>query len=359
MSKAPAFLVWAAVCGLAVSEAAADSVEPSSFAATIGVGESVTTTSTVVVSEGRGSNPVDAFFLSDATGSMGGVIGTVRNAFSGIVTETSALGDVQYGVGEYRDLIDPVPFAIGQNLTANTGAVQGAIGSLVARGGGDIPEDNFGALRRVAGEVNWRPDSERILVWFGDAPGHDPSLIDGTTEAGAIAALQGKNVSVQAFNASTNPLGGINEAGQAQRVVDATGGTLQAFSTSSLPIEEVVKLIGGAITGAVFEYDDVALRLVDVPDGLEVTADTLSVTGDFDRSTERRFPFALTFAGAVPGEYEVTLEGFVDGVRVGSERLTLTVTPLPAPLFFAAVAFGGLGFAARHRRRTTGGGIPS
>src|SRR5206468_11724265 len=65
----------------------------------------------------------------------------------------------------------------------------------------------------------WRPGSTRVIAWFGDAPGHDPS---GTaTLPTTIAALLAQNIRVIAVN-----VGDLDGFGQATAITSATGGVL-------------------------------------------------------------------------------------------------------------------------------------
>ena len=41
-------------------------------------------------------------------------------------------------------------------------------------GGGDGPEGQFYALYQIAKTLTRDPDKAKIVVWFGDAPCHDP-----------------------------------------------------------------------------------------------------------------------------------------------------------------------------------------
>lgn len=180
-------------CSLALTAflpftAMADSISPTTFSATLDVGESVTITKTVTVDAEATTSKVDVFFLMDETGSMGGEIAAVKAAASSILSTAAGFGDINFGVGGYRDARDLFAYRTLTDITSDTAVTQAAINSWTASGGGDFPEANIYALEQVASTVSWRPDAERILLWFGDATGHDPSL--GSTEASATAACR-------------------------------------------------------------------------------------------------------------------------------------------------------------------------
>jgi hypothetical protein len=195
-------------------------VTPADVTLNLGPGESATIAKTV-------STPTmpakpDITFLIDTTGSMGGTISNVQtNANTILSNVASAQPDAQFAVAEYRDVsVDATSFRVAQNLTANQTDVTNGLNSLVASGGGDIPEDGINGLFQVAsGAVDFRPNSSRIVLLIGDAVSHDPS--NGHTLADAISALRAADITVLAFD-----LGGLDVTGQATAITNATGGRL-------------------------------------------------------------------------------------------------------------------------------------
>ena len=126
-----------------------------------------------------GATPkADVYLLADTTGSMGSVIDAVKLGVGAIVGNPALAGfDVAYGVGNYKDFPnDPYAFDNQLSPTTDTTQVSAAIGTWTADGGCDGPEGQLFALHRLATDpaIGWRPDARRIIVWFGDAPGHDP-----------------------------------------------------------------------------------------------------------------------------------------------------------------------------------------
>lgn len=301
--------------GLLCAKAAADSISPASFSTTLDIGASITITKSVTVSAGTPtSSKVDVFFLMDETGSMGGIIGTVQAAAASILSQTAGLGDIAFGVGGYRDEGDAFVYQSLTDITTNTSQAQSAIGALVANGGGDYPEAQLYALEQLATTTTWRAGSERILVWFGDAPGHDASLT--STEASATAALVSKGIAVQAVS-----VGGLDESGQATRIAAATGGVfLSGINTST-----IVDTITSAISTAVATYTNVGLDLSEVPAGVGAVVVPSSTSGTFDRSVDRTFDFAVTFTGVSEGTHTFDVHGTVDGGRVATESASITV----------------------------------
>jgi hypothetical protein len=212
---------------LVPAPAGAAPVEPPSVSATVAPGGSTTVQKTVQ------TPPIpprpDIVFLADNTGSMADAIANVRtNASTIFATVLAAQPESQFGVALYRDFTDAVPYFLNQPITANTAAVQAAINTWTASGGGDEPEAQLNALFQLATDpaVGFRPNSTRVIAWFGDAPGHDPS--GGHTLAQTISALTAANIRVIAVNTGANRL---DLTGQATAITGATGGVL--LSTGS------------------------------------------------------------------------------------------------------------------------------
>lgn len=204
-------------------------VEPSNVAATVAPGDSTDVAKLVHTPEVP-PRP-DIVFLADTTGSMGPALANVKANLNDIIADVRASQpEAQFGVAEYRDQFncaaDPFSYRLDQAVTANDAAVVAAVNALATGNGCDIPEAQLFALHQVATDpaVGFRTDSTRIVVWFGDAPGHDPS--GGITEAAAIAALQAAGIRVVAVDVDTPVAGNLDSTGQATRITNATGGVL-------------------------------------------------------------------------------------------------------------------------------------
>ena len=213
--------------------------------------------SALVTPTSFGQEVFDVFFLSDTTGSMGGLISSAQNSSNAIFDVFQTRGDVQFGVGEYRDG-NAGDFDFRFNLTSedapilsnDRAAVSGAIGVWGASGGGDIPEDNLAGLSQVANGVPWRDGSRRMIFWFGDAPGSDPAS-DGSTLATTLTALNGECVQVVAVD-----LNDLDSTGQATTIVTET---LNCGLNGGL-LEDVSALSDSELND---EIDDILLRLFD------------------------------------------------------------------------------------------------
>jgi hypothetical protein len=126
----------------------------------------------------------DIYFLADSTGSMDDVIANVQADAAAVLTTVDGLAnDPRYGAGDYKDFqspqVDPYAFQNGASIPAvddDGAAALAAIMAWSAVGGGDGPEGQFFALHRLAGhgDASFRAGAAPIVVWFGDAPAHDP-----------------------------------------------------------------------------------------------------------------------------------------------------------------------------------------
>ncbi|HET8595430.1 MAG TPA: vWA domain-containing protein [Intrasporangium sp.] len=233
-----------ALLGAAPSVALAG-VSPSAVDDDLDPGSSIHVTKTV-------STPVvpprpDIVFVVDSTGSMGPAIANVQSQLNTIVSTVKAQqADAQFAVTDYKDVADGAGvFTVRSDLTGDPAAAQAAINGISAGGGGDTPEAQLNALWQVGAggnRISFRPGSSRVVVWFGDASGHDPSM--GHTLADAVTSLQGVSAKVVAINVAGGD--GLNATGQATAVTSATGGqffpSVAAGSLSQAILEGLTNL---------------------------------------------------------------------------------------------------------------------
>ena len=166
----------------------------------------------------------DIVMLVDHTSSMATAIASVQAEMGNIISTVKASQpDAQFAVAEYCDP-DEDPFDVLQDLTASDADALSAVSAITLCGGGDEPEAQLTGLWSIGDggdAISFRPGSSRIVVWFGDAPGHDPS--NAHTELDATTSLVGAQAQVLAFSVGINRL---DLTGQATRITAATGGTL-------------------------------------------------------------------------------------------------------------------------------------
>ena len=182
-------------------------------------------------------------FLADTTGSMVGPIANVQaNAASVMALVNGVHPNAQFCAAEYRDVGDVFSYRLNQGLTTDKTDVQTGINAWVADGGGDEPEAQLNALVELSSHIVGDPklNASRIIVWFGDAPGHDPAK-NGATQASAIAALQAAGIRVIAISVGFDRL---DLTGQATKITAATGGVL----LSGVAADDVATAIVAGLT---------------------------------------------------------------------------------------------------------------
>jgi hypothetical protein len=298
----------------------------------------------------------DVYLLADTTGSMAPIIGAVQAGITTVVNDPSFAGfDVAWGAGNYKDFPIPAssPYAFQHQLAPTPGAtnVQLAVDAWLAADGSDIPEGQLFALHQIATDpaIGWRTGSKRILVWFGDAPGHDPicaaisGLAADITETTATTDLVNANITVVAISTDTGTAGALDgdptagsadygvctvggSPGQATRITTATpGGSHTTGVNAATMIATLVSLISSAVqtighlalqpTGAITPF----VTSIS-PSGYD------SLAGD----VEHTLPFDVTWTGVreCADEDEVftgSLDVVADGVVVASKPVTITV----------------------------------
>jgi hypothetical protein len=316
-------------------------------------------TVTVTVPPFGGPPKADVYLLADTTLSMVTVLAAVAAGSTAIVNDPSLAGyDIAWGVGNYRDFpiragVNSYAFQHQLSPTTNTVDATLAIGTWTAAEGSDGSEGQFHAMERIASDpaIGWRPDSRRILVWFGDAPGHDPicAAISGlgadVTEASATAALAAAGITVVAVSTTTGFLGGLDDdptvsvfdytgacpvggtPGQATRIVAgaAPGGSL----TTGVNAGAIVATLSALIATAVSTIGSLAL----VPTGAIaefVTSVAPPSYGPLAGDVEHVLPFEVTWSGDREcGDKDQVFTGSLDvvadGVVVAGKPVTVTV----------------------------------
>jgi len=201
---------------------------------------------------------VDIFFLSDNTGSMGGLISSVQTHAQAILDGLRgdarfAKVNAQFGVGRY--LGDPSEwgenatsaYELLQTITNNDTEIKAAINRWYAVGGGDWPEGNFYAIQQAItdGEgtprdaaiktgqaTGWRKGAEKVIVVFGDAPSwqhsvNEKELKDLARRTGARIVFIDTN-EINSGSASSNLYDATNTQQMqdaALEIADASGGS--------------------------------------------------------------------------------------------------------------------------------------
>lgn len=124
------------------------------------------------------NDAVDLAFVFDDTGSMGGEI---EGAKAGVTDLTTAIDekdvDARYALVTFKDS----DVEVDQGFTRRASRLKSKVDDLSASAGGPRPEANFDAIERAL-DLNWRSDSQCVIVDITDAPSHYRGDGYGTTE---------------------------------------------------------------------------------------------------------------------------------------------------------------------------------
>ena len=313
-------------------------------------------TVTVRVPESTVPPKADVYLLADTTASMSPIIGAVQAGIGTIVNDPAFAGfDVAWGAGDYKDFPADVftPYAFRHQLSPTLGvtAVTAAVSAWSASGGNDTPEAQLYALTQVADDpaIGWRPGAKRIVVWFGDAPGHDPvcTAMSGSadvTEASATAAVVAAGITLVAVSTDTGTVGALDgdptqfaddylvcgiggSAGQATRMTAATpGGT----HTTGVNAGQIVTTLVDLIKAAVLSIGNLHLVATGSTAQFVTSITPPGGYGPLPGDRAHTLPFDVVWTGVLDcAEKDRTFTGSLDvvadGVVVASKPVTVTV----------------------------------
>jgi hypothetical protein len=256
---------------------------------------------------------------------MGPAIANVRTNATTIMNKVIGVqATAEFAAAQYKDgdpsfcPSDPFAFHLDQALTANTANVQAGIGTWMASGGCDAPESQINALFHLAtnASVGFRSNSTRIIAWFGDSNGHDPSL--GHTLTDAINALVAAHIRVIAVPVITSSGNGLDSTGQATAIANATGGLV-------LPSASPDQVAQSILTG--LKNLPVTVKPVPTCDsGLTATYDTTSKT--VTSGTDAIFKETLTVAPNAIGILKCRVDFLLNGMHVDGFQQKVTIIAL-------------------------------
>lgn len=325
-------------------------VTPPYIAHTIPAGGSAVEPRLDVVLGTQAVERADVLILFDLSGSMGSVLSTAKNNAVSIMNNIrtfvpdSAFAAASfvdypycYNYGGYNACYGvggDYAYQLNRDVTTDISAVNSAINAMTLHNGYDYPEDYTRALYETQ-FATWRDGAKRIVIIFGDAPGHDTNFggrnygvdpgrdnIAGTADdldfETVVQQLHEAGITVMPVHSAFGSEGIISF----EYMASQTGGTAYVLgSVGNLP-----ELVAQAVAEATSHVNRMSLRL---PSPYETwLAYTPPEILDVDAGELATFqPLTLTVPpGTPPGLYEFDLIVDGDGAAVALVPTTILVT---------------------------------
>lgn len=186
---------------------------------------------------------VDVAFIIDTTGSMGGEIAQVRTDISYFVAQlVETTNSFRVAIVSYRDYPERTgwagdyPARVDQTFTSDLTAIQDAINSLKAEGGGDWEESVYSGIK-AAINLPWRPGVKKIALVIGDAPALSPEPISNLNSAQIVA----DSIAVDPVQIFGVNVGNLDSNGSLSVISSNTGGeVLNGTSNLTATISEIL-----------------------------------------------------------------------------------------------------------------------
>jgi hypothetical protein len=151
---------------------------------------------------------VEAVFVLDTTGSMGGLIQAAKDKIWSIASNLAAAEPaprIRMGLVAYRDRADDYVTRV-VDLTTDLDALHAALFQLQANGGGDGPESVNQALHDAVNAISWgqEPNAYRVVFLVGDAPPHT-DYQDDVQYPQTLALAKRRGIRVNAIQCGNGP----------------------------------------------------------------------------------------------------------------------------------------------------------
>lgn len=159
------------------------------------------------VAAANGKPRIDAVFVLDTTGSMGGLIqGAKENIWSiaSSMAQAKPTPELRIGLVAYRDRGDAYVTRV-VDLSSDLDSMFATLMDFQADGGGDTPESVNQALHDAVHRISWSQDKDAYKVIFlvGDAPAHT-DYADDVQYPETIAAATARGVIVNTIQVGNN-----------------------------------------------------------------------------------------------------------------------------------------------------------
>jgi Mg-chelatase subunit ChlD len=320
----------------------ADTFTPSPVNVTLEAGASTDISKTLHLDALPGA--ADIIIAIDTTGSMASAIAQAKAQATQLCTDVqNQIPGARFSVFDFRDLPDR-PATQGVVIltpvfTSSCAAVQTAINTMAAAGGGDFAEAYNWVFNKAYSDpvldASRNPAAVQFLVVLGDAPPHNsPAATVAPACGNQPPADPGINSDseIAGLNANDITLLMINYGAQLscyQQLAGATGGT--AVNAGA----DLSGTIIGQIQAAAAHIDSVKLVVSGACPPVGISFSPVPPYGPFTAPVDISFTETIT-APTVPGVYSCTVTAVVDGTTRAVQTVNVTVTPAnPATLTLA------------------------
>lgn len=291
-------------------------------------------------------NRADVVFLIDASGSMGDEIDQVQDQSMEIMDSVRSLvPDSAFGVASFVDYSgfedpkygalygsgDDYPYRLDQDITEDTGLIRSALNRIDLLYGNDTPESYNRALWEMQ-FLEWRKDSKRIVILFGDAFPHDRAFFgsdygidpgrdeiagteDDLTLVDVVQDLVDEKISVIGVNS-----GSATDAVKFfEYVTDETGGLYFPLRNA----DDIPEAVARSVEEEVSVIDLLTVRVDEAyKDWVVYTPESYTEVGSF-QTVEFTVRICPLDAGADDGKYDIEL--ILDGDGVVLETVSISI----------------------------------
>jgi hypothetical protein len=259
---------------------------------------------------------LDLLFIVDDTGSMSGLIGNVKDSIADLVGALVPVfpNGIRYSLISFKDEGEGETVIQTGETFVDLETFETALDGLVASGGGDGPENGFGAVVMGCQDLDWRfaGDVGRAAVLFTDIVSHER----GATREQAISALVAKGVIFSYLGPSGDgePYYEYVGAGGDYIYIDPYGYyTAEQAEEYADPAGQWNFIILEGETYGYFEY---------VGEGGAYTVDYYEEvapgSGDYDLAVEMGYAPLAAATGGLEVESETFLEDLIEAITLSS-----------------------------------------
>ncbi len=355
--------VSAAVAALAAVGAGRAGISPSSATFVLRAGDPALGTQSELKTVDVPAKPAkaDVEIAIDTTGSMQPSITQAKTDAINIVNGVQgSVPDTRFAVVAFKDFCtttapttgpgcsfpgtvypgDYPEYDVLQAMTSSAAAVQTAINSLSADGGGDNAEAHNlvfhnSSTPALGGPIGWRADTRKFVVVISDAQPHgagtagfagctdataDPHGFDTATELAGMAAAERTLIMIRQVSGNTTA---SLACYQSLAAAGFSGG--QAADAGASLATQIVSLIDAAFANV----NDLHLQVVSAapaPASAAWISFAPPSVGPVPAPSMQTFTLTATVPGGTPaGAYSFDIEAVADGVDIGHQALTIVV----------------------------------